>query len=196
MKKLLIAAVVFAASTSANANIITNGSFEQPTQAAGTYGTFSSIPGWTAVAPGSIEVRNNLVGTAQEGVNFVELDADFNSTMFQTIATVSGAIYELSYWYSPRIDQPKDTNAITAFWNDKELTLSRAAGGSINNWVELVFTVTGTGSDKLTFAAGGLSDSLGGNIDNVQLNAVPVPAAAWLFGSALGLFGFARRRSI
>lgn len=196
MKKLLAAAVVLAASTSANANLITNGSFEDPSQAPGSYGTYSSITGWTAVAPGSIEVRNNLVGTAQDGVNFVELDADFNSTMFQTVATTSGATYELSYWYSPRVDQPITTNAISAFWNDRELTISRANGGSVNNWVELIFTVTGTGSDKLTFAAGGTSDSLGGNIDNVQLNAVPVPAAAWLFTSALGLFGFARRRSI
>jgi len=48
----------------------------------------------------------------------------------------------------------------------------------------------------LKFAATGTSDSLGGNIDYVQLNAVPVPAAAWLFASALCLFGFARRNSI
>ena len=54
--------------------------------------------------------------------------------------------------------------------------------------------VLGTGMDALRFAATGIDDSLGGNIDNVSLNAVPVPAAAWLFGSAFGVFGLAKRR--
>jgi hypothetical protein len=31
-------------------------------------------------------------------------------------------------------------------------------------------------------------------IDNVVVNAVPIPAAVWLFGSALGLLGWLRRR--
>ncbi len=40
-------------------------------------------------------------------------------------------------------------------------------------------------------------DLLGGTvlIDNVSLTVVPVPAAVWLFGSALGLIGFLRRRA-
>ena len=37
----------------------------------------------------------------------------------------------------------------------------------------------------------------GWNVENVRMDVqvVPVPAAVWLFGSALGLMGFARRRS-
>ncbi|PPD55363.1 MAG: hypothetical protein CTY10_07030 [Methylotenera sp.] len=198
MKNILIAAALLVVSTSASANLITNGSFEFPGVTPTTFDQFDSIPGWTAVAPGQIEVRNNRVGTAQEGSNFVELDADFNSTMFQTINTTAGTVYELSYWYSPRIGQNINTNGISAFWNDTLLTTSSATGTTFNEWTLLVFNVIGSasGTDKLTFSAVGISDSLGGNLDNVQLNAVPVPAAAWLFGSALGLFGFARRRSI
>lgn len=33
-------------------------------------------------------------------------------------------------------------------------------------------------------------------IDNVSLTVVPVPAAVWLFGSALGLIGFLRRKAV
>ena len=39
-------------------------------------------------------------------------------------------------------------------------------------------------------------DAVGAGLDNVTVNAVPVPAAAWLMGSALlGLGGVARRRA-
>ena len=32
-------------------------------------------------------------------------------------------------------------------------------------------------------------------LDNISVNIVPIPAAVWLFGSALGLLGWARQRS-
>lgn len=48
------------------------------------------------------------------------------------------------------------------------------------------------GSEFL-FWADGNSDSF--RIDTLEVSAVPVPAAAWLFGSALlGMFGFSRRK--
>ncbi len=196
MKNLLIAAALLAASTSVNANIV-NGSFEDPKQGSGTFGTFSSITGWTAISPGKIEVRNNLFGVASEGLNYVELDSTTNSAMFQTIATTAGTWYELKYDYSPRVNQAANTNGISAYWGNTFLSDITNVGTGTNNWLTLTYLVQGTGGNiDLKFVATGKSDSLGGNIDNVRLNAVPVPAAAWLFGSALGLFGLARRRSI
>ena len=48
----------------------------------------------------------------------------------------------------------------------------------------------------INFLAVGTSDSLGGYIDDVKLTAVPVPAAAYLFGSALlGMMGIGYRRN-
>ena len=35
-----------------------------------------------------------------------------------------------------------------------------------------------------------------GSIDNVSLQAIPIPAAVWLFGSGLGLLGWFRKRSV
>ncbi len=204
MKKLLIAAVVLAASTSANANLIVNGSFENPTQANGTYTQVASIPGWVAIAGalGStgaplIEIRNNVAGVASDGFNYVELDSTNNSGMKQTIATTAGTYYDLVFDYAPRVGQAADTNNIQAFWGNTQLVDITGIGNTSNNWVTQTFRVLGTGGNvDLKFFAAGKSDSYGGNIDNVRLNAVPVPAAAWLFTSALGLFGFARRRSI
>jgi hypothetical protein len=198
MKKLLMTVALMSVSGIASANLVTNGSFEDPIVTAGTWvGPLASIPGWTAVSGPGIEVRNNVVGTAFDGDNFVEMDSDANSAMnSDAIATTSGGSYLLSYSYSPRIGESPATNPIDIFWNGLQLNEITGLGGSINNWVTLYFNVTGTGSDVIGFAANGISDSLGGNVDDVQLNAVPLPAAALLFGSALlGAGALGRKRN-
>lgn len=196
MKKLLTLAVLLSAATTANANLVQNGSFEDTIQANGTWSVYNSINGWSTTRGAGIEIRNNVTGIASNGVNFVELDSHNNSAMAQAITTSAGSLYELLFDYSPRVNQPATTNGISVFWNGSLLAEITGTGGASNLWVTQQFFVTGTGNDVLQFAATGTSDSLGGNIDYVQLNAVPVPAAAWLFASALGLFGFARRNSI
>lgn len=199
MKKFLITAFLFSVSNIASANSIVNGSFEDTTQNSGTWSVYSSINGWTTVSGAGIEIRNNVIGTAQDGNNFVELDSHNNSAMAQTIATSANSFYDLSFYYSPRISQPDSTNGISVFWNDVLLGDITAQGSSLNVWTLYSFTVKGTGSDVLKFAATGLNDSLGGNLDNVSLtpSPVPLPAAAWLFGSALiGFISLSNRRKI
>lgn len=199
MKKFLITAFLFSVSNIASANSIANGSFEDTTQNSGTWSVYSSINGWTTVSGAGIEIRNNVIGTAQDGNNFVELDSHNNSAMAQTIATSANSFYDLSFYYSPRISQPDSTNGISVFWNDVLLGDITAQGSSLNVWTLYSFTVKGTGSDVLKFAATGLNDSLGGNLDNVSLtpSPVPLPAAAWLFGSALiGFISLSNRRKI
>lgn len=200
MKKLLIASMLLSASSLANANLIQNGSFEETIQGNGSWSVYNSINGWSTISGPGIEIRNNVEGTASDGVNFVELDShnggNTNSAMAQTIATSAGSLYELLFDYSPRINQPASTNGISVFWNGNLLSNVTGIGGATNNWLTYQFLVTGTGNDVLQFLATGTNDSLGGNIDNVQLNAVPVPAAIWLFASAIGLFGFSRRQYI
>lgn len=201
MKKTLLSVILMMAASSANANLVQNGSFEDTIQPNGTWSVYNSINGWTTVSGPGIELRNNVAGLASDGDNYVELDShngyDTNSAMRQLIATTAGSLYELLFDYSPRINQPSSTNGISVFWNGTLLGNITGTGGSSNMWLTQRFFVTGTGgSDELKFLATGTDDSYGGNIDDVRLNAVPVPAAAWLFASALGLFGFARRNSV
>lgn len=198
MKKYLLALGLLSITSLANANLITNGSFEDTHQAAGTWSVYSHINGWSTTQGDGIEIRNNVVGTAQDGVNFVELDSNNNSAMKQIIATSVGASYNLSFYYSPRINQPSSTNGIKVFWDNTLLDAITASGFGLsnNNWVMYTFNVMGTGSDALKFAAFGTNDSLGGNIDNVRLTPTPIPAGIWLLASGLGFLGFGRRKSI
>ena len=190
MKKIALLLALVALPTLANANVVVNGSFEADAQSAGTWNILS-LTGWT----GSAELRNNVAGTASDGVNFVELDTTGNSSIYQTFTGLSG-LYNLSFDYSARPGVAKDSNPIQAWWNGALLTTvtGNGIGKSDNNWLTLDFLVSGTGNDKLTFTAAGISDSLGGSLDNVILTAVPEPETYGMLLAGLGLIGFVARR--
>jgi hypothetical protein len=199
--KFILATSVFALASQVQAspvNLVQNASFELDTVASGTYiQQANSITNWTTDQGDFIEIRNNKVGQASDGVNFVELDSKDNSNIYQTIATTVGQAYTLSFDYSPRIDQPSNTNGISVLWNSTVISVPAiitGAGSASNVWTNYVFTVIGTGSDDLAFTAQGISDSLGGGIDNISVSAVPLPAAAFLFAPALlGFMGLRRK---
>jgi len=191
MKKIAILLTFMALPVLANANLVANGSFEADSQSAGTWNILSSLTGWT----GSAELRNNVAGTASDGFNFVELDTTGNSSIYQDFTGLSG-LYNLSFDYSARPGVAKDSNPIQAWWNGALLTTvtSNGIGKSDNNWLTLDFLVSGTGNDKLTFTAAGISDSYGGSLDNVILTAVPEPETYGMMLAGLGLIGFVARR--
>lgn len=190
MKKIALLLALAVLPTLANANLVVNGSFEADAQAAGTW-SVGPLIGWNSGA----ELRNNVAGTASDGVNFVELDHYFNGSIFQTFTGLSG-LYDLSFDYSARPGVGSASNPIQAWWNGVLLTTvtGNGIGKSDNNWLTLGFQVSGTGNDILTFAAAGISDGLGGSLDNVILTAVPEPETYGMMLAGLGLIGFAARR--
>ena len=184
----------------ASTNLVVNGSFEDTVQANGTWAIYSSINGWATVAGSGIEVRNNVVGTADDGVNFVELDGragQGNTTMQQTVKTQAGQLYDLSFAYSPRPGlASKESNGILVAWNGVTLGTYKGAGSSQHNWIEISTSVIGTGGmDRLSFSAIGTNDSLGGSLDSVSLTAaVPEPGTYALMLAGLAAVGFIARR--
>ena len=178
----------------ASTNLLVNGSFEDDVIGAGSYATFGSLVGWNGGAEG-IELRNNVVGTAQNGVNFVELDVDNNSSMFQTIHTVAGQLYNLSFYFAPRVDIKSDSNLIDVYWGSDHLAGVTGDGFATTTWQKFSFNMLGTGGDvTLTFAAGGKSDSFGGSLDNVSVTAVPEPETYAMLLAGLGMMGAMVRR--
>lgn len=204
MRLTAIAALVLSAvlpCAQANSNLVVNGSFEATAVAPGGWVNVASIEGWTWLdGPGTgFELRNNAVGTAFEGSNFIELDTNGNTTIGQSFTNlVAGGSYQLSFAYSPRINESTGTNGIQVLWNGQQLgsTLS-AQGGNVHGWVVHRFDVSAlAGTNWLSFRAIGKSDSLGGSLDAVRLvSQVPEPTSyALMLGGLFAIALLKRRR--
>lgn len=201
-KSLMALALMAAAVTTANAasvNLVQNGSFEKPDISSVPSGwtilSNPNLPGWTSGSNG-VELRR-VVGVAQEGKNFVELDGNTNGFISQSIETVLDKMYTLSFWYSNRVNTVQGTNGINWSFGTNNGGPLLTANSNTHTWTNFTTNVLGTGSPMLlTFTAAGKSDSYGSSLDNVQVTATPIPAAIWLFGSALaGLVGVSRRKA-
>lgn len=199
IRKSLVCAAIAAGAFSAQAqNLVVNGSFEQvsasTTQNTGTWAIYNSITGWNGTP--NIEVRDSIAGNAQQGSNYVELDTNNNSGMFQTIAAGAGW-YELSFWYSARMNVAAGSNGLGfTFGSLSGQVLNTTAGAPSGNvWQQYTGLVLLNGPTSLMFYATGKSDSLGGSLDNVTVTAVPEPESYAMMLAGLALMGtIARRR--
>jgi hypothetical protein len=202
MRKTLLAALLATPLASfAATNLLTDGSFESAAVASGSYVIFTSasnpgVPGWTA--KNEIEVRNDDVGTAQNGSKFVELDANSNSSMSQSFATVVGGTYDLSFYYSNRTDTLAGTNGLSfsvGNLSNVVTTLPGTNNSGNNQWQLYDGTFTATSAlTTLTFHALGNSDSYGTSLDNVSVAAVPEPGTYAMMFAGLASIGFFVRR--
>lgn len=153
--------------------------------------------GWTSLAGDGIEVQyNNVAGLAHSGNNLVELDSNNNSVMGRLI---DAGTYDLSFWYSDRPNVGAASNGIYVTVDNGAPPLFVVAGGTGGggtNWMLKTFSFSTTGG-MLRFAADGISDSLGGYVDDITLTQtgnVPEPAAWAMLLSGFAAVGVALRR--
>ncbi len=201
-KFLLSVTLAALAFSSHAANLVQNGSFEANSQAAGSWSIGPNLTGWTGNP--DIELRNNAEGTAQDGVNFVELDTQFhtnnntnsNSSMSQMIT--GNGLVELSFWFSARPNTGATNNLSFSFGSLTGTLLAGISNATSDHiWQHYTGTTTLNGSAVLSFSATGNNDQVGGSLDNISVTAVPEPESYALMLAGLGLmFTIARRRQI
>lgn len=194
-KLLAVAAVTLSALGAQASNLVSNGSFEADSVANGDWAIVSNLTSWTGLP--NVEIRNNIAGAAQDGVNYVELDTAGNAGISQTITGTGLAT--LSFWYSARPNTGA-TNDLTVSFGNLTATVLQGVSNltSSNIWQQFTATVDmGTsGSTTLSFYGAGVSDGFGGALDNISVTAVPEPESYAMLLAGLGLIGtIARRRN-
>ena len=109
-----------------DANLLINGSFENPGYDASTWNIVREIEGWTAIDRGNMEVWNDILGvTPSDGNHVVELDAlDDVDGFYQDVQTTNGQTYELSLDARLRPNHPADLQTVQILWNGEVIASS------------------------------------------------------------------------
>jgi hypothetical protein len=196
---LSILALVFLSASTVQANLLVNGDFDDDTgYALNSSGWFSaaSITGWTGNQTIEIQTQATIGVTPYSGNYYAEINADPGQagtfSFEQSFTTVSGTFYKVEFWYRSRkandgffdVSINGETKTVTND-DDSQWRMYMFTFGADDTFETLEFISTDPGSD-----------TVGHLIDSVSVTKVPVPAAVWLFGTALaGLFAARSRQA-
>jgi choice-of-anchor C domain-containing protein len=206
-----VAIVLALSSAAANANLVTNGSFEQP--GTGCASATTSLPGWTVA--GNIDIDNATASCstipAADGSYFVDLTGSYTAgSISQALLTTAGETYLVSFAFggNPQwqyLSYPNDSavksmdvgidgSVVGTYSID-----TTGLGFSDAGWSQSSFLFTATSATTLlaftSLNSGGVYGPL---LDNVIVEqvpaAVPEPGTLALLSLGLAGLGVARRR--
>jgi hypothetical protein len=217
----ILSGLLLLATVPVDADIL-NGSFETPVVTPGTFLLFSVgsalIPNWTVVGVGAQNVgivsgtftQNGVTFPAQSGSQWLDLTGlDSNSTegVSQSVATIAGHLYQLSYFIGNTTGGGifGTTSTVNVQLNGVQTfsDTNSAVNPTSLTWQEFTHTFTATGATTtLAFRNGDPASDNSNGLDNITLldlgpavTPVPEPATLLLlvFG-AVSLGAVARRR--
>lgn len=196
MKNSMIIFALFCVSVSPAlaGNLVQNGSFELPAAPGGP-----PITDWTIVS-GTVDLTDDF--TAADGIWEVDLDGNSEGAIAQTISTVPGTSYNLTFDLAGNTDEGPSTKAmllsVSDFYTNASLLSApytfNDTGDSDSDpgWVLESTSFTATSDSTTIEFASETPGAFGALIDNVGVD-VPEPASASLLAvSVVGLM--VRRR--
>jgi hypothetical protein len=164
-------------------NLLSNGSFETPTVLAhsGEWEIFPSVTGW-GISSDGLELWKGLFGAASNGLQNAELDGNTSTDIDQSVPTVVGNKYKVSFDFAARPNTNTLNNRLEVLADGVSLgTVSLdGTGDTQKDWVTYSYEFTATdGFTNVKFSDVGTDDSYGTLLDNTAVcltedNAEPV----------------------
>lgn len=209
MKLVILAAgLALASASGANAATVINGDFETGTDPNASPNGFitltapdsANLPGWT-ISSGSIDYVGNYWQAQGGSARSVDLAGISLGTLSQSIATVAGQLYEVTFWASKNPDggDPTRTGTVSFGGGSQTFAYSAINDRSNMNWQQYSFDFTATGpTSLLSFAADASAGCCyGPALDTVSVAAVPEPATwGMMLLGFLGIGAVLRRRRV
>ena len=172
------------------ANLIVNGSFENPSVPVGSFinylGGSTAITGWTVVGVDSAVVsrtfmQSGITFEAQDGNQWIDLAGitanSMTSGVTQNISTTIGQPYDLTFYVGSATDHNlffPTTVDLSINGSAREHYTNPNAPTNMLNWQSFNVNFTATSSTtNLTFFNGDASNNYNTALDNVSVNAVP-----------------------
>lgn len=206
LRYTLAAVAIGLISTTASAQIVTNGGFEAPVITDPCCNTVppDSLPGW--IATPNVNVVNGTFDStagnlAYQGNQYLDLVGQGGSgSISQTLSLTPGQLYSLTFAYSHNLFDPAEATSASALVTIDGFAaiFSHDTGNTSNlDWQIFSGSFVATGPDTLNFTniSGGPNEGV--LLDAISVAAVPEPAtwAMMLLGFAGIGFAMRRRRS-
>lgn len=140
-------------------------------------------------------VQESIASNAASVFDYKALIHGAEKQLPQEKSSKIGFLYAKLFDYTARFNQKTDQEGLSTFWKNTQISNAIDRVNAHKYW-HAPDLLTDNAHDILQIAANSLNDNYATDADNARLNEVPLPAAAWLFASAIVLFGFARRNNI
>jgi SdrD B-like domain/Protein of unknown function (DUF642) len=171
-------------------NLLTNGSFEEPTIGS-DWSILNAVTGWTS-SLGEFEIWRNFngsgAGSASDGAQNIELDGTAPTILSQSLVTVPGNEYQVTFDFSPRAGRNLADNEVEILFNGVSQGTVAVDGtnNTQNEWTTHNFVAT-TNSANTVVEFKDVSDatSFGTLIDNARVCLVrdnSIPATQTISG--------------
>ncbi|MBT3202451.1 MAG: PEP-CTERM sorting domain-containing protein [Phycisphaerales bacterium] len=203
---MVVATILVAGSTRASADILVNGSFEDPVAANTNSNNIGTVPtGWSRTGPSGkwnlVRVDGGGYGggpnDAQHGNQYVDIDGEYE--LFQNFTLTEASDLEFGAWFSNREANTDDTPSTVGIYNAAgDTLLSSVAAVNLfgqpkpsTSWTQGSQTFNNVAPGTYQFR---IDLNNFNNVDSAFLNATPVPEPTTFAIVALGLLGLRRRR--